>query len=238
MSIKIINHVIIDTCLDIKTRFINSHNWPIMSESELLYEVVLCIVSSQVQFELAESMTKHLFHIGLIQPDIPDEGADTYRYNIINALSVPLPIINSNGQSRWARPRFKNRLGSLLSSTIFGIYGQFKTIKSILVSARTSKEVREELIRNIWGFGPKQASLFLRRIGFCSDLAVLDVHICDYLRLAIGINLTTAKLSRLPFYEEVEEQFREIAANFGYSVGCVDLATWLTMRVAKREALL
>ena len=40
------------------------------------------------------------------------------------------------------------------------------------------------------------------------------------------------------FYEEIEETFREVAADFGHSLGCVDLATWLTMRVAKRDALL
>ena len=90
----------------------------------------------------------------------------------------------------------------------------------------------------VWGFGPKQASLFLRRVGYCSDLAVLDVHVLDYLQLARGLSPSPSKLGRLSFYEEIEDTFREISVEFGYSVGCVDLATWVAMRVAKKEALL
>jgi len=53
--------------------------------------------------------------------------------------------------------------------------------------------------------------------------------------LAKGIFITPRKLGLLTFYEEVEDNFREIASDFGHSLGCVDLATWVTMRVAKRE---
>jgi N-glycosylase/DNA lyase len=60
----------------------------------------------------------------------------------------------------------------------------------------------------------------------------------DYLQLARGLSLSPNRLGRLSLYEEIEDTFREIAAEFGHSTGCVDLATWLTMRVAKREAFL
>ncbi len=136
------------------------------------------------------------------------------------------------------RPRFKNRLASLLTSTIVEIYGHAKTIRGLLFSARSAKDARLLLTQFVWGFGPKQASLFLRRIGYCADLAVLDVHVLDYLQLARGISVSPSKLARLPFYENIENTFREVASDFGHSLGCVDLATWLTMRVAKREAFL
>ncbi len=62
------------------------------------------------------------------------------------------------------------------------------------------------------------------------------------LMMAFGSELTNriapSRLGRLSCYEEVEDTFREIASRFGHSLGCVDLATWLTMRVAKREAYL
>lgn len=94
------------------------------------------------------------------------------------------------------------------------------------------------MILSVWGFGPKQASLFLRRVGYCADLAVLDVHVLDYLHLTRGLRIAPNRLGRLSCYEEIEDTFREIASRFGHSLGCVDLATWLTMRVAKREAYL
>jgi N-glycosylase/DNA lyase len=93
------------------------------------------------------------------------------------------------------------------------------------------------LVAAVSGFGPKQTSLFLRRIGYCSELAVLDTHVLDYLRMACGIRPKPGALSRLSSYEYVENEFRRVAKEFGYAVGCVDLAMWVTMRVAKREAM-
>ncbi|WP_419600764.1 hypothetical protein, partial [Thiolapillus sp.] len=106
----------------------------------------------------------------------------------------------------------------------------------MMISCGSAKEARELLVKNVWGFGPKQASLFLRRVGYCAELAALDTHILDYLRLARGIDPKPSALSRLASYERVEKEFQRVASDFGHPVGCVDLAMWVTMRVAKREA--
>jgi len=135
-------------------------------------------------------------------------------------------------------PRFRNRLASLLATTVTEMYGKGHSLRRLLFAADNAKDARKALMLNVWGFGPKQASLFLRRIGYCADLAVLDVHVLDYLHLTRGIRIAPSRLGRLSCYEEVEDTFREIASRFGHSLGCVDLATWLTMRVAKREAYL
>ena len=87
-------------------------------------------------------------------------------------------------------------------------------------------------------FGPKQASLFLRRIGYSSDLAVLDRHVVRYLELVLEIKISDTDLSRLTSYEQVERQFRTRAMFFGHPVGVFDLAVWITMRVARRNGLL
>jgi len=114
---------------------------------------------------------------------------------------------------------------------------QGQSLRKILFSAGSAREAREILVKQVWGFGPKQASLFLRRVGYSAQLAVLDTHILDYLRLARGIDPKPSALSRLPSYEQIEAEFQRVAADFGHSVGCVDLAMWVTMRVAKREAI-
>jgi N-glycosylase/DNA lyase len=111
-------------------------------------------------------------------------------------------------------------------------------VRGILFSARSARHARELLVNAVSGFGPKQASLFLRRVGYCSELAILDTHILDYLRMAHGIDPKPGMLSRLTSYERIEVEFQRVASEFGHAVGCVDLAMWITMRVAKREAVL
>lgn len=238
MSVAIINQTIRAMCLEVKAQGSSLQDWQLMTEDELLYEAAICIFGSQILFEMAVSTADRLRELGLIRPSLRGKSAEEFEQHVADALSDPLPMTDGKGGVRWVRPRFKNRLASLLTSTIVELYEQSQSIRGLLFSAGNAKEARELLTQHIWGFGPKQASLFLRRVGHCADLAVLDVHVLDYLQLARGISLSPSKLGRLSFYEEIEEIFREIAADFGHSLGCVDLATWLTMRVAKREALL
>ncbi|BBF66167.1 8-oxoguanine DNA glycosylase [Acidithiobacillus ferridurans] len=237
MKVDIINRTIRAMCGEVKAQGSALQDWHLLTEEELLYEAALCIFGSQMVFEMAVATADRLRDVGLILPQCRLDHGE-YESRIIAVLSEPLVMVGKDGSTRWARPRLKNRLASLLATTVAEIYGKGRSIRSLLFAAESAKGAREVLIQNIWGFGPKQASLFLRRVGCCADLAVLDVHVLDYLQLARGLSLTPSRLGRLSFYEEIEDTFREVADEFGYSLGCVDLATWLTMRVAKREAYL
>lgn len=238
MTVDIINQTIRAMCLEVNAQASATPNWKLMAEEEFLHEAAICIFGSQMVFEMAVATADRLRDRNLLQPALCTRSTQVNEHMIAEALSDPLSVPASDGTQRWVRPRFKNRLASLLAKTIVEIYGQSRTIREFLFDARNAREARETLMQHVWGFGPKQASLFLRRIGYCADLAVLDVHVLDYLQLARGLSLSPSKLSRLSLYEEIENTFQEIAAEFGYSTGCVDLATWLTMRVAKREAFL
>lgn len=161
-----------------------------------------------------------------------------YEALVLDALGQPLSLTGNAGVVRRVRPRLRNRLASLLATTVAEIYGNRSSLRGLLFAAEDAKDARRQLMLSVWGFGPKQASLFLRRVGYCADLAVLDVHVLDYLHLTRGLRVAPSRLGRLSGYEEVEDTFREVAARFGHPLGCVDLAMWLTMRVAKREAYL
>ena len=238
MTVDIINQTIRAMCLEIKTHASATQNWQRMTEEEFLYEAAICIFGSQMVFEIAVATADRLRERKLLQPEARGQSVQAIELKVVEALTDPLPVPAFDGTQRWVRPRFKNRLASLLAKTVVEIYGQSRTIRGFLFDARDAREARETLIQHVWGFGPKQASLFLRRVGYCADLAVLDVHVLDYLQLAHGLSLSPSKLGSLSLYEEIEDTFREISAEFGHSMGCVDLATWLTMRVAKREAFL
>ena len=238
MTVDIINETIRAMCHEIKTQASATQDWQLVAEEEFLYEAAICIFGSQMVFEIAVATADRLRERKLLQPEMYGQSVQAIERMVVEALTDPLLVPVHDGSQRWVRPRFKNRLASLLAKTIFEIYGQSRTIRGFLSDAENAREAREILMEHVCGFGPKQASLFLRRVGYCTDLAVLDVHVLDYLELARGLSLSPGKLGRLSQYEEIENTFQEIAAEFGYSMGCVDLATWLTMRVAKREAFL
>ena len=238
MTVDIINQTIREMCLEIKTQASATQDWQLMAEEQLLYEAAICIFGSQMVFEMAVATADRLRERELLQPEAGGRSIQAIEREIVESLADPLLVPARDGSQRYVRPRFKNRLASLLAKTIVGIYGQFRTIRGFLADAKDAREARETLMLHVCGFGPKQASLFLRRVGYSSNLAVLDVHVLDYLRLARGLSLSPSKLGRLSLYEEIESTFQEIAAEFGHSMGCVDLATWVTMRVAKREAFL
>ncbi|MHB8235973.1 MAG: 8-oxoguanine DNA glycosylase [Acidithiobacillus ferrivorans] len=237
MNADIINRTIEAMCSEIKAQGSPSPDWRLLTEDELLYEAAICIFGSQTQFELAVATADRLRDRGLLRSKYL-AGITDYKTLILDALNEPLSLTGKDGAMRWVRARFRNRLASLLATTVAEIYGNGHSLCRLLFAAEGAKDARKSLILSVWGFGPKQASLFLRRVGYCADLAVLDVHVLDYLHLTRGLRIAPNRLGRLSCYEEIEDTFREIASRFGHSLGCVDLATWLTMRVAKREAYL
>ncbi|MGU5559298.1 8-oxoguanine DNA glycosylase [Aeromonas caviae] len=237
MNVEIINRTINAMCSEIKAQGSSTLDWRQLNEDEMLYEAVICIFGSQMQFEMAVASADRLRDRGLLCSK-QLACMTNCEEQVLDALSQPLSVPTKNGGVRTVMPRFRNRLASLLATTVTEIYGKGHSLRRLLFTADSAKDARKELMVNVWGFGPKQASLFLRRVGYCADLAVLDVHVLDYLNLTRGIRIAPSRLGRLSCYEEIEDTFREIASKFGHSLGCVDLATWLTMRVAKREAYL
>lgn len=237
MNAEIINRTIDAMCSEIKAQGCSTPDWRLLTEDEMLYEAAICIFGSQMQFEMAVATADRLRDRGLLLSKGIANTSD-YAEQLLEILSQPLLMPGKNGVARSVMPRFRNRLASLLATTVAHIYGKGLSLRRLLFAAGSAKEARKELMLNVWGFGPKQASLFLRRVGYCADLAVLDVHVLDYLHLTRGVRIAPSRLARLSCYEEIEDSFRDIASRFGYSLGCVDLATWLTMRVAKREAYL
>jgi len=97
------------------------------------------------------------------------------------------------------------------------------SIKSIVESYKDPKELREWLIKNIRGIGLKEASHFLRNIGY-TELAILDFHILDLLaRHGIIEKPKTLTKSR---YLQIEDKLREISKRVGLNMAELDLYLW------------
>jgi len=235
MNLATINGAIKALCAEAPMMVAPQPGWRLRTEDELFFDVVVCILSSQTLFELALATAESLKRAGLIASARGGWGP-AYEEAVCFALRTPV-LIERGGSTSFVIPRFRNRVSKLVATTAQKIYGEGTTLKATLAAAGSPQEARRRLVAAVAGFGPKQASLYLRRIGYCADLAILDTHVLDYLELAAGINPKPSSLSRLSTYERLETEFRRVAEDFGYSVGCVDLATWITMRVAKRGSV-
>jgi len=97
------------------------------------------------------------------------------------------------------------------------------SIKSIVESYKDPKELREWLIKNIRGIGLKEASHFLRNIGY-TELAILDFHILDLLARH-GI-IKKPKILTKSRYLRIEDKLREISKRVGLNMAELDLYLW------------
>jgi N-glycosylase/DNA lyase len=99
------------------------------------------------------------------------------------------------------------------------------SIKSCIASLGDPKEVREWLVSNVKGLGYKEASHFLRNIGFGEDLAILDRHILKNLLLLGIIQDMPDSISKIK-YHEIEEQMREFSNSINIPLAHLDLLLW------------
>jgi N-glycosylase/DNA lyase len=96
-------------------------------------------------------------------------------------------------------------------------------LRNIIDFFDDEKKLREWLVKNIKGIGYKEASHFLRNIGY-TDFAIIDFHILDILT-EHGIIKKPKTLSKKR-YLEIENLLRRIAKKLNLSLAELDLYLW------------
>jgi len=96
-------------------------------------------------------------------------------------------------------------------------------LKSLLYSYSDVRQLRDFLVKNVKGLGYKEASHFLRNIGY-QDLAIIDFHIVDLLA-EHGI-IEKPKTVTKKKYLEMEEILRDLGERTGLSLAELDLYLW------------
>lgn len=86
-------------------------------------------------------------------------------------------------------------------------------------------KTREWLVENIKGIGYKEASHFLRNIGFGKDLAILDVHILKNLK-ELGVIKKIPKSLTKKEYLGIENKVREFCKKINIPMDELDLLLW------------
>lgn len=86
-------------------------------------------------------------------------------------------------------------------------------------------EMREWLVQNIRGFGYKEASHFLRNVGFGESMAILDRHILKNLARFSVIEKIPKSLTRKK-YLEIEDEMKKFSEKLGVPMAHLDLLLW------------
>jgi N-glycosylase/DNA lyase len=99
------------------------------------------------------------------------------------------------------------------------------SIKETLQSINDELKMREWVVKNIKGLGMKEASHFLRNIGY-KNVAIIDFHIIDLLVKHNLIEKPKNKSLTPKKYIEIENVLKEISKQTNLSLGELDLYLW------------
>ncbi|MCQ4335256.1 MAG: N-glycosylase/DNA lyase [Sulfolobaceae archaeon] len=169
----------------------------IADEDVWFRELVLCVLTANSSFVSAYKV------LGYVMEEF-DKG--TYRFE---------QVLDERGY------RFYELKAKYLKNLV-KYRGRIKSwIKPL--ADRSQALAREVLANEIYGIGMKEASHFLRNVGYF-DLAIVDKHV---MRFSINSGLVrpfkTLTRSR---YLEIERKLKELAHQLGMSVGILDLFIW------------
>ena len=103
-------------------------------------------------------------------------------------------------------------------------HAAIKEIIQNIVKDKNVREAREWLVSNVKGLGYKEASHFLRNVGYL-DLAILDRHIVNVMLDHKIINNKPKSLGRKN-YLEIEKKFMKISDKAGMPAGELDFYMW------------
>jgi len=101
---------------------------------------------------------------------------------------------------------------------------EFSNIKDIVASFTDEMQARDWLAENVLGLGYKEASHFLRNVGY-DDVAILDRHVLRTMCENRIINEIPKGLTRSK-YLEIESKLGDLSAQLGMPLSKLDLYVW------------
>jgi N-glycosylase/DNA lyase len=113
---------------------------------------------------------------------------------------------------------YNNKTGFILSAR-----GKKAELLETIGSSENGKQAREWIVKNIRGLGYKEASHFLRNIGY-EDVAIIDFHIIDLLEKSDKIN--RPKTLTRKNYLRIERILEGLAAEVKMNLAELDLYLW------------
>ncbi len=145
----------------------------------------------------------------------------------ISSLNLLLAGTENDLKKHLQRVRFHNKKARYLAGAreIFRNAGCL-SVKNVLAQFSDAHECREWLVKNVRGLGYKEASHFLRNIGFGGNqIAILDRHILKNLLLFGVIREIPKSLSKSK-YLDVERKMAGFSRSLRIPLAHLDLLFW------------
>jgi N-glycosylase/DNA lyase len=179
--------------------------------------LLFCILSSQVRAATATSAVQ------VILAEVPFFEENLSSVDVYNKLGLIL-------RRSDVRHRFPETRSKQIASSWFA-FAQIKDeFYGYLDSFSAEKDARVAVADRFSGLGFKQASMFLRDIGYSARLCVIDTHIlwyCERMSSPLRGALTTRR------YLEIEEYLLETADTFRIAPNIFDSAVWAAVKTFK-----
>lgn len=220
-------HGTVKVMCDLITERIKANRRPVVRKNaDLRYELIACLLGSQVRAESADAALDRLCNADLLTDRRWQMTDDTFEVEVCAVLADQNTSRSQRSSYRFPQVRAR-QLAQMRRSL------QKKPLNQRLPPEGHIKEIRASLVREMPGIGPKQASMFLRNIGMSYDIAILDVHVLAFFQRLGLLPEDGVALSTLKRYEQTEVIASQYAAECGHPVGFIDWAIWITMRAAK-----
>ena len=172
-------------------------------DEDIFRELVFCILTPSSRARSAEKAVKNL-----LQKDLLFNGT-------VSQIAGELNIV-----------RFRNNKAKYidLAKKLFTVGGKI-ILKEKISAFESVYDKREWLVPNVKGIGYKEASHFLRNIGFGGEIAILDRHILKNLHACSLIDEIPGSLSRNK-YLYIEKQMVGFSKRLEIPLGHLDFVLW------------
>ncbi|MEM1943453.1 MAG: N-glycosylase/DNA lyase [Candidatus Caldarchaeum sp.] len=167
--------------------------------SRVWEELVFCLCTPQTRARNALNAVEKMRSLGLLN----------------NPDSVRTALVLKECGVRFHKTKADN---------ILRAFRQFGDILDRLKSERDVFKLRDYLVNNVKGLGMKEASHFLRNIGF-EECSIIDRHVLSHLVSAGFVRSKPRSLTRKR-YLILERKFKLYAEKAGFKPSVLDLVVW------------
>jgi len=179
--------------------------WLSGSESAVLSELIFCIFTPQSKAVNCWKCVTSIIENKLL---MNGTASDLLKLREINGV------------------RFKNKKAvyAVTARDMFMKNGRIG-LRKFLSDFKDVYKMRDWLVKNIKGYGYKEASHFLRNIGFTDDITILDRHILKNLKLMAVIKRVPDSVTP-KLYMEIEGKMKAFAKKIRIPLPALDLILW------------
>ncbi len=170
-----------------------------LSDGEIFAELSFCLLTPQTKAQSADKAIKRLVESGML---LRGDERQIERY--LQDIRFP-----------------ENKAKYIVAAREF-FFKPNKSIKALLKSFVSPFYRRDWLVKNVKGFGYKEASHFLRNIGMGENLAILDRHVMRNL-VEFGVIKEVPKSLTPKRYFEIENKMRKFSQEIGIPFAELDL---------------